>query len=181
MPGMNSHSLAVALTLAGVAWSSGCATTRPGARIEPAPSAASFSYGAGRGIQDFAVKPAAARTAVFEAMDDLKMTVIHRGPDGPVTQSDGRTSDGRTVTITIRPQRSETRVSCRIGWFGDQALSRTVLERVGIRLGTLPPAPIPDEPPSTPAPNPIFSREAIPDAVILRDFAEAPYRERVDP
>ena len=73
------------------------------------------------------------------------------------------------------------RVSCRIGWFGDEPLSRTLLERIGVRLGTLPPAAIPDRPPSAPASNPIFSRDAVPDSVIFRDFAEAPYRDRVNP
>jgi hypothetical protein len=73
------------------------------------------------------------------------------------------------------------RVSCRIGWFGDEPLSRTLLDRVGVRLGLLPPAAIPDQPPSAPAANPLFSRAAVPDSEILRDFVEAPYRHRVDP
>jgi hypothetical protein len=119
--------------------------------------------------------------AIAEAMDDLKFTVTKRRREGTVSQIEGRTADDRAVTITIRPQVAALRVSCRIGWFGDEPLARTFLERVGVRLGTLPPAPIPEQPPSAPASNPIFSRSAVPDSEILRDFAEAPYRQRVDP
>jgi hypothetical protein len=138
-------------------------------------------FSAGRGVQDFAGPPGAVVSAVAEAMDDLKFTVTKRRREGTVSQVEGRTADDRAVTITLRPRVAATRVSCRIGWFGDPPLSRTFLERVGVRLGTLPPAAIPEQPPSAPSSNPLFSRDAVPDSEILRDFAEAPYRERVDP
>ena len=71
--------------------------------------------------------------------------------------------------------------SARIGWFGDEALSQALLERVGVRAGTRAPEAIPDEPPSTPSGNPYFSRSAISDEVMLRDLADAPYHDRVVP
>jgi hypothetical protein len=169
------------IAVLGAGSQSGCATMSPSSVTEEARPATSFTYSSGRGVQNFTASPAAIRTAVLEAIDDLNMNVVGRGRDGAVTQIDGRTSDGRTVTVTLRPQQGTTRISCRVGWFGDQPLSQALLERIGIRLGTLPPAAIPDQAPSHPAANPIFSREAVPDEVILRDFAEAPYRDRVDP
>jgi hypothetical protein len=34
--------------------------------------------------------------------------------------------------------------------------------------------------PSEPAPNPYFSRDAIPDSEMMKDMIEAPYRTRPD-
>jgi hypothetical protein len=177
---------ALVLSAVGVLSQSGCATTGliGSSRAIPTDadsvSGTSYSYSAGRGIQNFAAAPSAVKPAVNEAMEDLKMTVTHRRRDGAASQFDGRTPDDRTVTVTVRPRQGMTQVSCRIGWFGDDPLSRTLLERVGVRLGTAPPAAIPENPPSAPASNPIFSRDAIPDSVMLRDFAEAPFRDRPD-
>lgn len=120
----------------------------------------------------------AAANAVVEAMDDLSMTSVKRGSDGAVYKIDARSADDRGVTVTVRPHQNAARVCCRVGWLGDERLSRTVLERVGIRLGTLPPAPIPEKPP-TAAPTNLFSRTGPPDIEFLRDLSEAPYHDRV--
>ncbi len=158
----------------------GCASTRTGSIGDDGSPSDQYSYSAGLGAQDFALPPLAVKAAVYEAMDDLKMTVTHRGRDGVVSQVDGRTDDDRSVTITVRPRQGITHVGCRIGWFGDDPLSRTFLERVGIRLGTRPPEAIPDKPPSRPASNPFFSRDAVPDALMLKEYPDAPYRDRPD-
>jgi hypothetical protein len=144
-------------------------------------SPSSMSFSAGRATQDFVLPVLPVANAVAEAMDDLKMTSIQRGRDGTVSKIDGKTPDNRPVTVTIRHHNGTSHVSCRIGWFGDEPLSKALLERTGIRLGTLPPAAIPENPPSRPGSNPIFSRDAIPDAEMFRDIAEAPYRDRLVP
>jgi Protein of unknown function (DUF3568) len=178
--------VALVVTAAGLLSQSGCASMGQwsGARAMPADTqdavGSRYSYSSGRGIQEFAAPPSAVKAAVNEAMDDLKITVTHRRHDGAASQIDGRTSDDRTVVVTVRPRQGKTQVGCRIGWFGDDPLSRTLLERVGVRLGTAPPAAIPKDLPSAPASNPIFSRDAIPDSVMLRDFADAPIRGRPD-
>jgi uncharacterized protein DUF3568 len=177
---MRIEHLAWVIAVVGVLPHGGCATTKPGLSGEVSSSSDQYTYSTGRGTRDFPVAPVAVKAAVYEAMEDLKMTVTHRGRDGAVSQIDGRTTDDRSVTVTIRPQQGVTHVGCRIGWFGDDPLSRTLLERVGIRLGTLPPEAIPEKPPSVPASNPFFSRDAVPDSVMLREFADAPYRNRPD-
>jgi hypothetical protein len=132
-------------------------------------------------VQDFALPSNKVGEAVTEAMEDLKMTAIEPGRDGAVYRIQAKTSDNRLVMVTLRPHQGQTRVGCRIGWFGDELLSRALLDRIGVRLGTLPPAAIPEDPPSSPASNPIFSRAAVSDSEMFKDVVEAPYRDRVVP
>jgi hypothetical protein len=180
---MRARRIALGLLVVWGAWPLGCAAVIPKAApaIDSPAGPSGSSYSAGRASQDFAKPAGPVGTAVAEAMDDLKMTSIQRGRDGTVYKIDGKTADNRPVTVTIRHHKGISRVSCRIGWFGDEPLSKSLLERTGVRLGTLPPAAIPEHPPSSPASNPIFSREAIPDSVMLRDIADAPYRDRLVP
>jgi hypothetical protein len=180
---MRARRIALSLVVVCGAWTIGCATVSPKAApmIDSTDGPSAASYSAGRATQDFAKPAVPVGNAVAEAMDDLKMTSIERGHDGTVYKIDGKTADNRAVIVTIRQSKGISRVRCRIGWFGDEPLSKALLERAGVRLGTLPPAAIPENPPSSPGANPIFSRDAIPDAEMLRDIAEAPYRDRLIP
>lgn len=171
---------ALVLAAVGILPIAGCTMTQPRWNMEDAALSEDYAYSAGRGTRSYALPPVAVKAAVYEAMEDLKMTVTHRGRDGLVSQVDARTPDDRSVTVTIRPQQGGTHVGCRIGWFGDDPLSRTLFERVGIRLGTLPPEAIPEKPPSSPSSNPFFSRDAVPDSIMFREFADTPYRDRPD-
>jgi hypothetical protein len=159
-------------------WQGGCATVAP--TIAPQ-SSLSSSYGGGRAIQDFAASQERVATALYEAMDDLKIVPTGRGRDGSVYKFDGKTEDNRTVLVTLRPNEAQTRVGCRIGWFGDPLLSKALLERIGVRLGTLPPESIPEKPPSAPQGNPLLNLIAPPDEMMIRNVADAPYRDRVVP
>jgi hypothetical protein len=106
---------------------------------------------------------------------------VHQAQDGSVVRIEARTEDDRAVTVTLRFRQGATQVGVRIGRFGDEPLSRALLERVGVRLGTRDPEAIPAAAPSAPSSNPYFSRTAIPDSVMLKDFADAPYHDRVVP
>ena len=88
----------------------------------------------------------------------------------------GTTADNRNASVTLRPHPVGSRLSARIGLFGDEPLSRALMDRVGVRLGERAPAAVPADIPSEPAGNPYFSRTAVPDAVLLKDQADAPYR-----
>ena len=175
---MRTQWIAMVLVVANALVATGCATTapRPERRLT-----GDSSYSAGRAIQEFSLPATKVGEALTAAMDDLKMTGIEPSREGAVYRIDAKTADHRTVMATLRPQQGKTRVSCRIGWFGDEALSKALIERTGVRLGTLPPAAVPENPPSTPGANPFFSRNAVPDEEMLRDVAEAPYRDRVIP
>jgi hypothetical protein len=175
---------AAMLGAAGCSTTSGGASARPKAAAPPAEAAdrpaPTPRYSTGRAIQDLPFPTAPVITAVREAMEDLGMTVTGRSQDGPASQITGQTADGRGVTVTLRPNKPITRVSCRIGWFGDQPMSMALMHRIGVRLGTAPPEPVPDRVPSEPGRNPFFSREAVPNSEMMRDFYEAPYRNRPD-
>ena len=126
----------------------GCSTIEPVANL--APGRSSCSYTAGRATQSFAYPPAAMQSGVVAAMDDLRIHSIRQTQDNGSFLFDGTTADGRGVTIAVRPHQGAARVSIRVGWFGDEPLSKALLDRIGIRLGTLPPSAIPVEPPSAP-------------------------------
>src|ERR1039458_8649977 len=137
-PDRTARGIALAGVFACGPWLSGCATVTPSVEQSASPSC---SYGGGRAIQDFPRSASVVSATVAESMEDLKMTAIKRSRDGSVFKIDARTADNRPVLVTVRPHQDQARVGCRIGWFGDEPLSRAIMERVGIRLELLPPAP----------------------------------------
>jgi len=165
---------ALALTLTCLA--AGCATVGPGVAGSLSPRGTGFNYAAGRATQTFAYPVATVQPAVVAALDDLRIQAVREVNDGNAIVFEGTTADDRRAALTLRPHPAGTRLSARVGWFGDEPLSRALMDRVGVRLGTLPPTAIPTEPPSTPGTNPYFSRSAVPDSVMLKDQAEARLR-----
>jgi len=157
----------------------GCATIPPGAEIAATSSA--FSYSGGRGSQSFAAPPAAVLAALNDSMGDLNFQSIRGSRDGSVSRIEASTKDKQQVVATVRTHQGTTQVSIRVGWFGDEPLAQALLERLDVRLGSRPPEAIPATAPSAPSHNPFFARGAVPDSVMLRDFVEAPYRDRVIP
>lgn len=160
-----------------LAISPGCALPRPAL----APIGRQFEYSAGQGSQTFPAPTSAANLAVAEALSDLDMHDIRPTRDGAVLRYEAVTRDDRSCSVTIRSLAGSSTTSVRVGWFGDEALSRAILDRVAVRLGEAPPEPIPDSPPSTPSRNPFFSRDAVPDSEMLRDQVHATYNDRVIP
>jgi hypothetical protein len=165
------HSAAVLLLA-----SPGCMTVAPIAGTVLGQGGSGYSYAAGRASQVFVYPQPTLEMAVLAAMEDLRIASVRKSLDGSVLRIDGLTPDRRTAAVLVRPQQGASRVIVRIGWFGDEPLSKALMDRIGIRLGTLPPAAIPAEPPSAPASNPYFSRDAVPDEVMVRD-REAGYND----
>jgi hypothetical protein len=157
----------------------GCATV-PHAAVPDGPFS-EFSFSVGRGTQLFASPPPLVIAALDQALVDLEIVPVQHTRDGTVLRVEAKTKDNRRVAATIRAYAGTSQVAIRIGRFGDEPLSRSILQRVDIRLGSRDPEAIPGTPPSTPAHNPFFSRDAVPDSDMLRDFVEAPYRDRVIP
>lgn len=158
---------------------SGCATVPPLADISAASS--SFSYSGGRGVQSYSASPSTVIAAIDQALGDLSLTRVRTIQNGTVVRVEARTADNRQLIATVRSFQGHTQVGVRAGWFGDEPLSKALLNRVAVRLGSAPPEAIPAETPSAPAANPFFSRSAVSDEEMYRDMAEAPYRDRVIP
>ena len=157
----------------------GCATVPPAAQIAATSSA--LSYSGARGWQSFAAPRAAVLAALNDSMNDLNLGNIRGFRDGSASRLEATTRDKERVVATIRSHRDVTQVTIRVGWFGDQPLTQAILERMEVRLGSRSPEGIPTIVPSAPSRNPYFARDAIPDSVMLRDFVEAPYHDRVIP
>jgi hypothetical protein len=171
-----------ALALFAAATAGGCQTVnlsalkhpgRPGDKPGDSPG---YSYAAGRAVQSFDRPPTAVQPAVIAALDDLRIENLRQTNDGGVIVFEGTTADARKASVTLRPSPAGSRLSARFGLFGDEPMSRALMDRVGVRLGSLPPSGIPTDIPSEPARNPYFSRTAVPDSVMLKDQADAPFR-----
>ena len=153
----------------------GCMTVSPVAG--PAQVAAGFEYSAGQATQVFAATPPTVETALRSAMDDLRIRPSPSRHDAGSVSVEGTTADNRRVVVTLMPTPVSTRVKARIGWFGDEPLSRALMDRLAIRLGALPPSAVEVKPPAAPASNPLFSRDAVPDSTMLRDQIDAGFHD----
>ncbi len=152
----------------------GCSTIEPVANL--APGRSSCSYTAGRATQSFAYPPAAMQSGVVAAMDDLRIHSIRQTQDNGSFLFDGTTADGRGVTIAVRPHQGAA----------GQHPGRLVRRRAALEGAAgpdrHPPRHLaavghPRRAAERPGSNPYFSREAIPDAVMLHDQADAVYRD----
>lgn len=154
----------------------GCRSTGPSgvARVD----AGIASYRAGEASQAFNYPADEVAAATEGALDDLAFRAVHREAAGAGQSTIvAQAPDGRRARLAVAGTGAVTRVGARVGTFGDQALSLALLDRVGVRLGARPPEAIPAEAPSTPDGNPYFSREGVSDREMLRDQADAGYRD----
>lgn len=151
----------------------GCRSMGPMSPSGPSLVVPTYAYASGTASQGFARPREEVEAALREAMTDLGIRRVGLiEADAEQTTVKGRTGDGRRVELALVERGPATEARVRVGLFGDEALAKAVLDRVGVRLGTLPPEAIPSAVPSDPEGNPYFSREAVPDSVMLRGFTE---------
>jgi Protein of unknown function (DUF3568) len=163
----------------------GCQTV--GITGNTALATAGFSYQAGTASQSFPFAATQVQPALLEAMADLKMTSVRQTQEGKATSYHGLTADGRRVSVTvsrvpgaaagaIEAVETQSVLTARVGWLGDEPLSRALMDRVGIRMGSMPAAAIPSDPPSSPEKGTFFGgRETLPPSV--RRMNDAGYRD----
>jgi hypothetical protein len=157
----------------------GCSTTGPFNR-EKLSLPTGPSYVGGRGIQLFPTSPKLVQN-VKDAMSELNMhgIVQNEDPSGLIVL-EAKTADESNIRTTLQSSGVNSTVSIKIGWFGNEPLTRGLLELIGRKQGKLPEQPNPnaattetdEKAAEKPKSQGIFSREAVPDAVMLRDQVE---------
>lgn len=162
-----------ALALATIG-ASGCMTIGPS--WGPQLGASGYVYNAGRATQGFAFPADQVQTAALEAMADLGINSVRQVQEPHQLTFNGRTVDGRHATIVIDSSVTPPVVSARFGWIGDEALSQAFMDRVGIRLGSLPPEAVPAEPPKAKSPSSMFTPGRGNESAI-RSPSDAGYRD----
>lgn len=155
--------LAAALLVAG-----GCSTTGPFGR-EKLAVAGSVKYVGGRGYGMYPTTPDIVDN-VRAAMTDLGMRSIHPVPEANgILTLEAQTADRRPARVTIQTTGVRSTVGLKVGWLGDEPLTRSFLDRVEARQGALPESASPPEAdPDQPPPGARFSRSAVPDSVMTR-------------
>ena len=155
----------------------GCSTTGPFGR-EKLGLPVGPSYIGGRGMQMF---PASNNllTNVKDAMSDVGIhSILQREDPGAMVILEGKTADDRKARVTVQTSGANATVSAKVGWVGDEPITRALLDRLGSRQGTMPAQPVGVPTTEEPAAEvkkaqPLLSRDAVPDQVMLRDQFES--------
>ena len=162
----------VRITLAAllVANLAGCRTTGP---IGVRGHSNGVRYASGAASQVFPWPRDVVEAALRDAMAGLG--IVREGEprwEALRTRHQAKTDDGRRVSVVLEDLGPSTAVTVRVGGpFGDEALCRALLEATDTRLARLRDDDAPEPPRDEPIANPYFSRDAVPDAVMLRDYA----------
>lgn len=172
--------IAIVVGLSGVA-AAGCAATSPFGRAKLAVSAAPKFVG-GRGYAMYPTTPNLA-TNVQAIMAELGMHTIHAVPEpNGGSGLEATTADKRNVRITIHSTGIRSTVAIKIGWLGDEPLSRTFLDRLENLQGALPDTALPD--PEVEKAGFIgsrFAKEGVPDDIMIRNQLDASFNPSIAP
>ncbi len=170
--------LVVAGTWVGLA---GCSSTSPFGR-EKLPVVSSTQYVGGRGFAMFTSSPELTEH-VKEAMTEVGITAIHPIPEANGgTGLEGSTADKRSARVSIHSTGVRSTVALKVGWLGDEPLTRAFLERLEGRHGALPPSAVPVEPEADGESNSSrFSRTAVPDSVMIRNQLDSSFNSSISP
>jgi hypothetical protein len=166
------------LLLAGLALANGgCLLVAAGAAGGAA--ACGYAYWQGRLYRDYPATPNDAVAAVRTALAELQFPPATEERDGDRLVMTTKTADGHKVNVHLDPTASRipaegtmTRVSVRVATFGDEAVSRRILDQVGFhlvqpaRIAPVPTQPNPIQPtsasrPAETSPPPLLPAEPV--------------------
>ena len=161
-----------------VALLAGCSTTNPFGRAKLAVKSGT-QYLGGRGFAMYPTTPNLIEN-VKAAMGDLGMHSIHPFPDpNSGTGLEATTADKRVARVTVHSTGVRSTVTIKVGWLGDEPLTRSFLDRLQERQGALPESALPDEPePDMPG---WLSKTAVPDSVMIRNQLDSSFNPSISP
>jgi hypothetical protein len=124
------------LALGVLAALAGCYSAR--LPLRPDPGVTGYAMIGPYSVQRFTYPVPIVERAAVEAMTDMKIHSVRRKPkvDGICLQ--GFMYDGRYVLLTIEAQGPFSIVTVVIDVYGDEPISKILLDRIGIRISTMP-------------------------------------------
>jgi hypothetical protein len=125
----------LALSLLATA-STGCNTAHP--PLRPDPGATGYAMIGPYSVQRFVYSLPIVERAAVEAMTDMKIHSVRRKPKKDGVCFQGFMYDGRYVVYTLEVEGANTIATVTIDVYGDEPVSKILLERTSIRISTMP-------------------------------------------
>ncbi|GBD36640.1 hypothetical protein HRbin36_01765 [bacterium HR36] len=107
--------------------------------------AAAYEYWKGNVSEHVPAERQAVWQATHAALADLQLPVLYSGTEGEALLIESRSPNDEPIKITLAAAKSQlpqgparTEVSIRVGTWGDEYLSRRILEQIYARLGQTP-------------------------------------------
>jgi hypothetical protein len=160
---MRRIAIGVQAFVAAAALGAGCRSVEP--PLRPDPGATGYAFINPYAVQRYVYPAPIVERAAIEAMADMKIDAVKRTtkPDGVSLK--GFMYDGRYTCVAIEDHGRNSIVSVAVDVYGDEPVSKILLERIGIRLATLPQAI-----------NPPFDPRAMTDSITHRGQDVEGYR-----
>jgi hypothetical protein len=141
----------------------GCQSVRPVA--SPDPGATGYAYVNGYAVQRFLYPAPLLRRAAVEAMSGMSINSVKEETREDGIRLCGYVYDGRYVAVTIRPKDDTAIMSVRFDVYGDETMSKILIDRTSLRLSTL-----------IPPGDPSFGPRALSDSITHRGQDVVGYR-----
>ena len=127
----------------------GCLVAAVGAAAGGA-AAVGYAYYTAPLVHEYPVPMNDALAAVKTSLAELQFPIVKEQPDGASTVIDTRTGDGvkvriglDLVTSPVPADGSVTKISVRVGHFGDEEISSRIQDQIAHHLPSPPPPPVP--------------------------------------
>jgi len=127
-----------ALALASLAMLGGCTATGVAVAAGALAGAATAVYVQGDLETEIDASPTQVAAATEGAFEDLSLTLVSSEATEIDGRIDGRSSDDKPIAVRLALEDGRTKVSIRVGAFGNEELSRLVLEHIRKHLGHSP-------------------------------------------